>query len=148
MTVIPHRVTPTKYLGSYKYLNNLIEQDHRSGKLRLGPRLGLKRIRNASMTVAVIELMHRIRKGQFKLGRLRIKDNRAPEIGNAVLVAWPGSCPSRFVLLSRKICTKTLEITIPSRHRGSPNRRPTPSRHRDNPSRSSGAPWRRQYPPP
>jgi hypothetical protein len=32
----------------------------------------------ASITIAGIELMHRIRKGQFKLGRLRIKDNRAP----------------------------------------------------------------------
>ena len=34
-----------------------------------------------------IELMHRIRKGQFKLGKLCIKDNRATEIWNAVLAA-------------------------------------------------------------
>ena len=68
-------------------LNNLIEQDHRSIKLRLGPMLGLKRFRSASITIAGIELMHRIRKGQFKLGKLRIKDKRAPEIWNAVLAA-------------------------------------------------------------
>jgi hypothetical protein len=49
--------------------------------------LGLKRFRNASITIAGIELMHRIRKGQFNLGRLRIKDSRAPEIWNAVLAA-------------------------------------------------------------
>jgi transposase-like protein len=74
-------------IRSSKYLNNLIEQDHRSIKLRLGSMLGFKRFRNASITIAGIELMHRIRKGQFKLGRLRIKDNRAPEIWNAVLAA-------------------------------------------------------------
>lgn len=74
-------------IRSSKYLNNLIEQDHRSIKLRLGPMLGFKGFRNASITIAGIELMHRIRKGQFKLGRLRIKDNRAPTIWNAVLAA-------------------------------------------------------------
>jgi len=74
-------------IRSSKYLNNLIEQDHRSIKLRLGPMLGLMRFRSASITIAGIELIHRIRKGQFKLGKLRIKDNRAPEIWNAVLAA-------------------------------------------------------------
>lgn len=67
--------------------NNLIEQDHRSIKLRLGPMLGLKRFRSASITIAGIELMHRIRKGQFKLAKLRIKDKTAPEIWSAVLAA-------------------------------------------------------------
>jgi transposase-like protein len=71
-------------IRSSKYLNNLIEQDHRSIKLRLGPMLGLKRFRSASITIAGIELMHRIRKGQFKLGKLRIKNKTAPEIWNAV----------------------------------------------------------------
>jgi transposase-like protein len=67
--------------------NNLIEQDHRSVKLRLGPMLGLKHFRQASTTIAGIELMHRIRKGQFKLGKLRVKNKTAPEIWNAVLGA-------------------------------------------------------------
>jgi len=49
--------------------------------------LGMKRFRSASITIAGIELMHRIRKGQFTLGRLRIKDNRAPAVWNAVLAA-------------------------------------------------------------
>jgi transposase-like protein len=74
-------------IRSSKYLNNLIEQDHRSVKLRLGPMLGFKRFRRASITIAGIELMHRIRKGQFKLRRLRIKDNQAPKLWNAVLAA-------------------------------------------------------------
>ena len=72
---------------SSKYLNNLIEQDHRSIKLRLGPMLGFKRFRRAATTIAGIELMHRIRKGQFKLGKLRVKNKTAPEIWNAVLGA-------------------------------------------------------------
>lgn len=82
-----HRRGKRSKIRSSKYLNNLIEQDHRSIKLRLRPMLGLKRFRCASITIAGIELMHRIRKGQFKLGKLRIKDNRAPEIWNAVLAA-------------------------------------------------------------
>ena len=47
-------------IRSSKYLNNRIEQDHRSIKLRLGPMLGLKRFRRAATTIAGIELMHRV----------------------------------------------------------------------------------------
>jgi transposase-like protein len=82
-----HRGGARTKLRSSKYLNNLIEQDHRPIKLRLGPMLGLKRFRNAAITIAGVELMHRIRKGQFKLGTLRIKEGRAPEIWNAALAA-------------------------------------------------------------
>ena len=74
-------------IRSSKYVNNLIEQDHRSIKLRLGPMLGLKHFRRAATTIAGIELMHRIRKGQFKLDKLRVKNKTAPEIWNAVLAA-------------------------------------------------------------
>jgi transposase-like protein len=74
-------------LRSSKYLNNLIEQDHRSVKLRLGPMLGFKRFRNASTTIAGIELMHRIRKGQFNVSKLRVNDNTASNTWNAVLAA-------------------------------------------------------------
>jgi transposase-like protein len=82
-----HRGGARTNIRSSKYLNNLIEQDHRPIKLRLGPMLGLKRFRNAAITIAGIELMHRIRKGQFKLGTLRIKEGQAPEIWKAVLAA-------------------------------------------------------------
>jgi transposase-like protein len=74
-------------IRSSKYLNNRIEQDHRSIKLRLAPMLGLKNFRQAATTIAGVELMHRIRKSQFKLGKLRIKNKTAPEIWNAVLAA-------------------------------------------------------------
>jgi len=67
-------------IRSSKYVNNLIEQDHRSIKLRLGPMLGLKHFRRAATTIAGIELMHRIREGQFKLDKLRVKHKTPPEI--------------------------------------------------------------------
>ena len=59
-------------LRSSKYLNNLIEQDHRGMKQRIAAMLGFKGFRNAAITIAGIELLHRIRKGQFALGRLGV----------------------------------------------------------------------------
>ena len=82
-------------LRSSKYLNNLIEQDHRRIKPRTGPMLGFKNFDCAATTVAGIELLHRIRKGQFELGRLHLKNQTVPAIWNAVLAAqslllrWP-----------------------------------------------------------
>ena len=70
---------------SSKYLNNQVEQDHRGVKLRIGPMLGFKRFKTAEITIAGIELMRKIHKGQFNLGELRIKDRRAPVVWNAVL---------------------------------------------------------------
>ena len=78
--------TDTK-LRSSKYLNNLIEQDHRGVKARIGPMLGLKRFRTAAVTIAGIELLRRIRKRQFNLRRLRLNGRGAPAIWNAVLAA-------------------------------------------------------------
>ncbi len=77
---------PTK-LRSSKYLNNLIEQDHRGIKSRTRPMLGFKNDDSAVITIAGVELLHRIRKQQFSLGRLRLKDQAAPAIWNAVLAA-------------------------------------------------------------
>jgi transposase-like protein len=54
-----------------KYLNNLIEQDHRAIKRRCASMAGFKSFANAGITIAGIELAHRIRKGQFSFGRGR-----------------------------------------------------------------------------
>ncbi|WP_423227101.1 IS6 family transposase [Paraburkholderia hospita] len=70
---------------SSKYLNNLIEQDHRNIKSRTNVMLGFKRFRSAATTISGIELMHRIRKGQFDLAKLGLKDTAAPAVWNAVL---------------------------------------------------------------
>jgi transposase-like protein len=50
-----------------RYLNNVVEQDHRSIKQRCAPMLGLKSFRSAAITLAGIELAHRIRKQQYSL---------------------------------------------------------------------------------
>ena len=72
-------------LRSSKYLNNLIEQDHRGVKQRIAVMLGFKRFQNAGITIAGIELMHRICKGQFGLNRLGVEGGAAPAVWNAVL---------------------------------------------------------------
>ena len=74
-------------LRSSNYLNNLVEQDHRNIKSRAKVMLGFKRFRNAAIIIAGIELMHRIRKDQFALGRLRVQGRVAPAIWKVVLAA-------------------------------------------------------------
>jgi len=49
-----------------KYLNNLIEQDHRNIKRRIRLMLGFKSFRRAQTILAGIELLHMIRKGQYQ----------------------------------------------------------------------------------
>lgn len=49
-----------------KYLNNLVEQDHRNIKRRTRPMLGFKSFRRAQTILAGIELIHMIRKGQLQ----------------------------------------------------------------------------------
>jgi putative transposase len=51
-----------------KYLNNIVEQDHRAIKRRTRPMLGFKDFRCARILLSGIELMHMIRKGQMKNG--------------------------------------------------------------------------------
>jgi putative transposase len=55
-----------------KYLNNIVEQDHRAVKRVVRPMLGFKSFRSAAATIAGVELMHMIRKGQLPAtGKLR-----------------------------------------------------------------------------
>ena len=49
-----------------KYLNNIVEQDHRAIKRQVRPMMGFKSFWSAAATLAGIELMHMIRKGQMK----------------------------------------------------------------------------------
>jgi putative transposase len=48
-----------------KYLNNIIEQDHRFIKKRIRPMLGFKSFRSASATLDGIEVAQLVRKKQF-----------------------------------------------------------------------------------
>ena len=52
-------------LRQIKYLNNIVEQDHRAIKRIVRPMLGFKSFPCASILIAGIETMHMIRKGQF-----------------------------------------------------------------------------------
>jgi len=57
---------------SNQYLNNIIEQDHRAIKRRCAAMVGgFKSFGSAAITLAGIELAHRIRKRQFSFGRGR-----------------------------------------------------------------------------
>ena len=52
-------------LRQSKYLNNIVEQDHRAIKKIVRPMLGFKSLRCASILIAGIEIMHMINKGQL-----------------------------------------------------------------------------------
>lgn len=69
-----------------KYLNNIIEQDHRRIKQRIYPMLGFKKFANTAVTISGIELVQKIKKGQFDTDQLtRGVKVRVPEMWDKVL---------------------------------------------------------------
>jgi len=80
---LPRRVR----VRSSQYLNNLIEQDHRRVKQRIRSMLGFKRFDHAVVTISGIELAERIKKGQFKTGKLGACNATMSELWNAALAA-------------------------------------------------------------
>src|SRR6266436_2252104 len=68
---LPRRVR----VRSSKYLNNVIEQDHRRIKQRIRPMLGFKRFETAAVTIRGIELAEKIKKQQFNLKFTNQKSN-------------------------------------------------------------------------
>jgi len=70
-----------------KYLNNLIEQDHRRVKRRVYPMLGFKRFANAAVTISGIELAQKIKKGQFDTTEMKLEGARAEELWQGILAA-------------------------------------------------------------
>jgi transposase-like protein len=52
-------------IRSSKYLNNKVEQDHRRIKFRTSAMLGFKSFHNARSVLAGIELIHKLKKGQY-----------------------------------------------------------------------------------
>jgi transposase-like protein len=83
-TRVPTKITLDAYAASHRavrevkhvkvrsspYFNNLIEQDHRRVKQPIRPMLGFKRFDNATVTISGVELAEKIKKGQFKTGKL------------------------------------------------------------------------------
>jgi transposase-like protein len=79
---------PQAKVRTSKYLNNLIEQDHRKVKRRIYPMLGFKKFANASVAISGIELVMKIRKGQFNTTLLANRmGGRVPHVWEAVLAA-------------------------------------------------------------
>ena len=75
-----------------EFERNLLIERTQSGLARakaegkaLGRPLGFKSFVRAAVVIAGVELLHRIRKGQFNLGRLRLKGQAVPAIWNTVL---------------------------------------------------------------
>ena len=71
---LPRRVR----IRSSKYLNNVVEQDHRRIKQRIRPMLGFKRFDTAAVTITGIELAQKTKNDQFKIGQLSGRPGTAP----------------------------------------------------------------------
>jgi transposase-like protein len=80
---LPRRVK----VRSSQYLNNLVEQDRRRVKQRIRPMLGFKQFDNAAVTISGIELAEKIKKGQYKMGKLGARKATISELWNAALAA-------------------------------------------------------------
>ncbi len=52
-------------LHQSKYLNNIVEQDHRFIKRRINPGMGFGSFQTAARTITGYEVMHMLRKGQI-----------------------------------------------------------------------------------
>ncbi len=70
-----------------KYLNNLVEQDHRRVKQRYYPMLGFKSFSNAAVTLGGVELAQKIKKGQFDTTAIHQAGALVPQVWEAVLAA-------------------------------------------------------------
>ena len=90
-------------IRSSKHINNLIEQDRRSIKLRLYPMLGLKRFRSASITIAGIEFMIGSGKVSSDSASLASKAKRPPKSGMLFSLHDPRRPSKRFVALIPQI---------------------------------------------
>jgi transposase-like protein len=79
---------PQAKVRTSKYLNHLVEQEHRRVKQRTYPMLGCKKFANAAVTISGIELVDKIRKGQFDTTKLTNRvGGRVPHVWGAVLAA-------------------------------------------------------------
>ena len=80
---LPRRVK----VRSSQYLNNLVEQDHRRVKQRIRLMLGFKRFDNSAVTISGIELAEKVKKRQYKTGKLGGRKAAMSELWNAALAA-------------------------------------------------------------
>jgi transposase-like protein len=77
----------SKAIRSSKYLNNVVEQDHRRVKQRIAPMLRFKRFDTAAITISGIELAEKIKKAQFRIRKVAKRSATAAGIWAAVLAS-------------------------------------------------------------
>lgn len=95
---------------SRRYLNNIVEQDHRAIKRRCAPMLALKSSPTAAITLAGVELAHRIRKQQFSFGHRGLRRFRSLKHMWALALARDQRTPDKRVASADTFdrhCTRT-----------------------------------------
>ena len=80
---LPQRVR----VRSSKFLNSIVVQDHRRIKQQTRPMLGCKRFDDAAVTISGIEVVQKIQKQQFQIGKWDSRSVSMPELWKAVLAA-------------------------------------------------------------
>jgi transposase-like protein len=70
-----------------RYLNTVIEQDHRRVKQRVRPMLGCKRFAHAAVTISGIEVVHQSKKSQFDISAFCSPQARTPQVWESLLAA-------------------------------------------------------------
>ncbi|PFY79976.1 DDE-type integrase/transposase/recombinase, partial [Bacillus pseudomycoides] len=59
-----------------RYLNNIVEQDHRFIKKRVRSTLGFKSFKTATAILSGVEAMHMIKKGQINLRNQSVQNQK------------------------------------------------------------------------
>jgi len=93
-----------------KYLNNIVEQDHRTIKRRISISTGFKEFESAQRTLAGIEIVNIIRKNQltnpkknwfatFLCKKVNLKDRNQQNIHGITCPPWEDMCRSHIQVL-------------------------------------------------
>ena len=101
-------VRPRSNLRQCKYLNNIIEQDHRFIKRRTRPMLGFKRFTTAWRTLRGIEIMHALRKGQARWMAKGDVVGQTQLIHKVVRIGRVTRSTQRILARDPKPCNRTL----------------------------------------
>lgn len=95
-----------------KYLNNVVEQDHRSIQRRIRLMLGFKSFWTARVVLAGIELVHMLRKGQLASAPRQASMSAAGP--RTLSTSWPRSARRRSPRRGLTLCSPTQQ-SLPAR---------------------------------
>ena len=111
-----------------RYLNNIVEQDHRAIKRRCASMLAFKSFNTAAVTLSGIELAHRIRKQQFWVGS---RDSASSGTQSSMKQLWARALGAEPVSVGGEtgLTPSMHQNSKPHRHRFPRVRRNTPRRY-------------------